>query len=167
MMQHADYLVEIGPGAGRHGGGIVAAGTLEKFLQQPSTTANFLTGKYKIDLLSQQRKGNKKYITLQGCTGNNLKDATLQLPLGKLVCVTGVSGSGKSTLIHETLAPILRQHFYNAVKGPLSYKAIDGLKNIDKVVEVDQSPIGRTPRSNPATYTGIFADHTQFVYAFS
>ncbi|MGY6521896.1 MAG: excinuclease ABC subunit UvrA [Mongoliitalea sp.] len=158
MMLDADYVVDIGPGAGRHGGQIVAAGTPQEILQKKSTTAKYLSGDLKIEIPAQRRTGNGHFLTLKGASGNNLQDVDLKLPLGTMICVTGVSGSGKSTLIHETLYPILNQHFYNSKKEPLPYKSIDGLKQLDKVIEVDQSPIGRTPRSNPATYTGVFSD---------
>ncbi|MEL6539292.1 MAG: excinuclease ABC subunit UvrA [Bacteroidota bacterium] len=158
IMLHSDYLVDIGPGAGRNGGKVVAAGSPEEFLQQRSTTADFLTGKQQIAVPSQRREGTGKQLIITGCRGNNLKDVTLKLPLGKFICVTGVSGSGKSSLIHETLFPILKRHVYKSHATPLPYTAVQGLKHIDKVVEVDQSPIGRTPRSSPATYTGVFTD---------
>lgn len=158
IMLQSDYLIDIGPGAGRHGGTVVAAGTPEAFLEQHSITADFLIGRRQIAVPSQRRKGNEKHLTIVGCKGHNLKDVTLDLPLGKLICVTGVSGSGKSSLIHETLFPILQKHLYKSHATPLSYSTVRGLEHIDKVVEVDQSPIGRTPRSSPATYTGVFTD---------
>jgi excinuclease ABC subunit A len=158
MMVEADYVVDIGPGAGRHGGQIVAAGVPKKILQQGSTTAQYLSGKLKIKLPNKRRKGNGKFLEIEGATGHNLKNLHVRFPLGKMICVTGVSGSGKSSLIHETLFPLLNQHFYRSKKEPLSYKRIKGLEHLDKVIEVDQSPIGRTPRSNPATYTGVFTD---------
>jgi len=158
MMLAADYLLDIGPGAGRHGGEVVSQGTPEEAIKEDTITANFLSNKTKIEIPKQRRKGNGEFIKLKGANGNNLKNQDLTLPLGKLICVTGVSGSGKSTLIHDTLHPILAKEFYNSKKDPLEYKSIDGLKEIDKVIEVDQSPIGRTPRSNPATYTGVFSD---------
>ncbi len=158
MMLQADYVADIGPGAGRHGGKVIAAGTPEDFLRQGGITAEYLTGKRQIAIPERRRSGNKKKIVLKGATGNNLKDVTLTLPLGKMVCVTGVSGSGKSTLIHSTLFPLLSKHFYRSSIEPHPYKSIKGLENIDKVIEVDQSAIGRTPRSNPATYTGVFTD---------
>ncbi|MCG8340425.1 MAG: excinuclease ABC subunit UvrA [Cytophagales bacterium] len=158
MMLHSDYILDIGPGAGKYGGEIVAAAAPEKFINQHSATADFLKGKQQIAVSSQRRVGNGKYLIVKGCQGNNLKNITLKIPLGRMVCVTGVSGSGKSTLIHETLFPILSKHLYRAVREPLPYEAIEGIAHIDKVVEVDQSPIGRTPRSNPATYIGVFAD---------
>ncbi|WP_338764482.1 excinuclease ABC subunit UvrA [Bernardetia sp. ABR2-2B] len=158
MMLAADYLIDIGPGAGRHGGRVVEAGTPTEFLKGDSTTAQYLNEQKKIEVPTERRKGNDKELILKGATGNNLRNVTAHFPLGKMICVTGVSGSGKSTLIHDTLYPILNKHIYRGVKTPLDYKEIEGLKNIDKVIEVDQSPIGRTPRSNPATYTGVFTD---------
>lgn len=158
MMMDADFVVDIGPGAGRHGGQIVAAGTPKEILQKGSTTAKYLSGQLKIQVPTERRKGNGKELLLKGASGHNLKNVDLKLPLGTMICVTGVSGSGKSSLIHETLFPLLNQHFYRSKKEPLTYQSIDGLKHLDKVIEVDQSPIGRTPRSNPATYTGVFTD---------
>lgn len=158
MMLESDYIIDIGPGAGRHGGNVVAEGDPETFLKNNSTTAQYLNGKIGIEYLKERRKGSGEVVSLTGATGNNLKDVDLEIALGTLVCVTGVSGSGKSTLIHDTLFPILNQHFFNSRTEPLPYKKIEGLKLIDKVIEVDQSPIGRTPRSNPATYTGVFTD---------
>jgi len=158
MMLESDYIIDIGPGAGRHGGHVVAEGDPETFLKNNSTTAKYLNGKLGIEYLKERRKGSGEKVVLTGASGNNLKDVDLEITLGTLICITGVSGSGKSTLIHDTLFPILNQHFFNSRTEPLSYKKIDGLKLIDKVIEVDQSPIGRTPRSNPATYTGAFTD---------
>jgi len=158
MMLHADYIVDMGPHAGRHGGEVVASGTPARILKSKTLTADYLTGRKQIDIPAKRRKGNGKSLILKGCTGNNLKGVDVEIPLGKLVCVTGVSGSGKSTLINETLQPILSQHFYKSVKDPLPYKEVSGLDNIDKIVQVDQSPIGRTPRSNPVTYTGVFSE---------
>lgn len=158
MMLASDYILDIGPGAGRHGGHVVAAGDPETFLKNDSTTAKFLSGKIGIQFSKDRRKGSGERLLLTGASGNNLKDVTLEIPLGTLTCISGVSGSGKSTLIHETLFPILNRHFYNSRTEPLSYKKMEGLDLIDKVIEVDQSPIGRTPRSNPATYTGVFSD---------
>jgi excinuclease ABC subunit A len=158
MMLESDYIIDIGPGAGRHGGHVVAEGDPETFLTNNSTTAKYLNGKLGIECLKERRKGSGEKVILTGASGNNLKDVDLEITLGTLICITGVSGSGKSTLIHDTLFPILNQHFFNSRTEPLSYKKIDGLKLIDKVIEVDQSPIGRTPRSNPATYTGAFTD---------
>jgi excinuclease ABC subunit A len=158
MMMESDYVVDIGPGAGRHGGQIVAVGTPEEILKSDSLTSQYLRGIRKIEVPERRRKGTGKKLQLTGATGHNLKNVNLEIPLGTMVCVTGVSGSGKSSLIHETLYPLLNQHFYNSKKAPLAYKSIYGLKHLDKVIEVDQSPIGRTPRSNPATYTGVFTD---------
>jgi excinuclease ABC subunit A len=158
MMVESDYIIDIGPGAGRHGGQVVAEGEPASFLKSNSTTAQYLTGKIRVNPRPERRKGNGKKLVLQGAAGNNLKNVTLNLPLGTFTCITGVSGSGKSTLIHETLFPILNSHFFNSRTEPLPYKKIEGLEFIDKVIEVDQSPIGRTPRSNPATYTGVFTD---------
>lgn len=158
MMMEADYLLDIGPGAGRHGGHIVAQGTPQEVLQSDTMTAQYLSGKKRIEVPAERRKGNGHSLILRGCRGNNLKNIDVEFPLGMLVCMTGVSGSGKSTLINETLYPMLNKHIYRAVKEPLDYDAVEGLEHIDKVVCVDQSPIGRTPRSNPATYTGLFDD---------
>jgi excinuclease ABC subunit A len=154
----ADYVLDLGPGAGVHGGRIVAQGTPDELKNFDTLTTGYINGTLGIKVPAERRKGNGKTLTLKGCTGNNLKNLTVNLPLGKLICVTGVSGSGKSTLINETLYPILNQYFYNGVTKPLPYKEIKGLEHIDKVIEIDQSPIGRTPRSNPATYTGVFSD---------
>ena len=158
MMLASDHLIDIGPGAGRHGGRIVAQGSPDELRQQSSLTADFLNGKAEIPVPEERRSGNKKHLKLTGATGNNLQNVSVRFPLNKLICVTGVSGSGKSTLIHETLYPILNQHFFRGKKRPMPHKKVTGLKHLDKVVEVDQSPIGRTPRSNPATYTGMFTD---------
>ncbi len=158
MMLASDYLVDIGPGAGRHGGHIVAEGSPGEFIKANSTTAQFLTGKLKVPMRNERRPGSGKHLRLSGASGNNLKNINLELPLGTFTCITGVSGSGKSTLIHDTLFPILNKHFFGSRAQPLSYKKTSGLDFIDKVIEVDQSPIGRTPRSNPATYTGVFTD---------
>lgn len=158
MMLESDYIVDIGPGAGRHGGVIVAEGSPQQFLRNNSTTARYLSGELTIPFSKNRRKGSGEWLSLTGASGNNLQNVDLEIPLGTFTCVTGVSGSGKSTLIHDTLFPILNRHFFNARKEPLPYKKIDGLKLVDKVIEVDQSPIGRTPRSNPATYTGVFTD---------
>jgi len=158
MMLHADYVVDMGPLAGRHGGEVVAAGTPQEILQASTLTADYLTGRRKIEIPQVRRPGNGHFLRLNGCAGNNLKKVNLEIPLGKFICVTGVSGSGKSTLINETLQPVLSQHFYNSVQDPLPYETVEGLQYIDKVVEVDQSPLGRTPRSNPVTYTGVFSD---------
>ena len=158
MMLAADYVVDLGPRAGRLGGNIVFAGTPEEMLKTNTLTAQYLNGEKKIEYSHQRRPGNGKKIVLSGATGNNLKNVTVEFPLGKFICVTGVSGSGKSSLINGTLQPILSQKFYRSLQAPLPYGKIEGLENIDKVVTVDQSPLGRTPRSNPATYTGVFAD---------
>ncbi len=154
----SDFVVDLGPGAGVHGGQLVACGTPETILHQSGLTADYLNGKRSIPVPTKPRKGNGKHLEIKGATGNNLKNVSVKIPLGRLVCVTGVSGSGKSTLINETLYPILNHHFFGAVQKPLPYTALNGLEHIDKVIEIDQSPIGRTPRSNPATYTGVFTD---------
>ncbi|MES2387125.1 MAG: excinuclease ABC subunit UvrA [Bacteroidota bacterium] len=158
MMLHADHIVDIGPGAGRHGGTVVAQGTPEEFLRSDAATAKYLDGRLGIKLPAWRRPGNGKFLELLGARGNNLKFVNLKLPLGSMVCITGVSGSGKSSLIHDTLFPILNRHFFRSKRDALAYDSIEGLEHIDKVIEVDQSPIGRTPRSNPATYTGVFSD---------
>lgn len=158
MMLESDYVIDIGPKAGRKGGKVVFAGTPEEMLKSGTLTAGYLNGSLKIEVPAKRRKGNGKKLTLKGCSGNNLKDVDMTLPLGALICVTGVSGSGKSTIINETLQPILSQKFYRSLKEPLPYKAIKGIENIDKVVTVDQAPIGKSPRSNPATYTNVFAN---------
>ena len=158
MMLASDYILDIGPGAGRHGGAVVAEGNPEVFLESGGKTADYLKGIRNIEVPEKRRKGSGKSLLLKNATGNNLKGVDLKLPLGKMICVSGVSGSGKSTLIHETLYPLLSKHFYKSNKDPMPYEAIKGLEHLDKVIEVDQSPIGRTPRSNPATYTGVFTD---------
>lgn len=158
MMLESDFIVDMGPGAERHGGQIVASGPPKDFLKQKSLTARYLSGEMTIPVPKERRKGKGQLLKLTHARGNNLKNVTLEVPLGCMVCVTGVSGSGKSSLIHETLYPLLNQHFYNSRKEPLPYGKIEGLQHLDKVIEVDQSPIGRTPRSNPATYTGAFTD---------
>ena len=158
MMLAADYIVDIGPKAGRKGGEIVFQGTPQDMLKEHTLTADYLNGNNKIPIPETTRTGNGKSIIIRGASGNNLKHIDAEFPLGKLIVVTGVSGSGKSTLVNETLHPILSQHFYHSLKKPLAYDSIEGIENIDKVVDVDQSPIGRTPRSNPATYSGVFAD---------
>ena len=158
MMRAADYIVDVGPKAGRRGGEIVAAGTFEEICQSGSITADYLTGRRRIEPPAELRKGSGEYLTLRGATGHNLKSVDVAIPLGKLVCVTGVSGSGKSSLINGTLRPILTRHLYRSYDQTLPYDSIEGLEHVDKVVVVDQSPIGRTPRSNPATYTNVFAD---------
>jgi len=158
MILSADYVIDIGPGAGVRGGKVVASGPLDKFLKHKTMTCDYLNRIRDIEIPKRRSVKGRKHIVLEGATGNNLKDATLDIPLGLFVCVTGVSGSGKSSLINETLHPILNQHFYRSQKRPLPYRSIKGIDNIDKVIEIDQSPIGRTPRSNPATYVGIFDD---------
>ncbi len=158
MIERADYVIDIGPKAGRFGGQIISKGTPKELLKEKTITAQYLNGKMKIEVPKKRREGNGKSIKLSGATGNNLKNVTVEIPLGKLVCITGVSGSGKSTLINETLYPILNTHFFHAVKKPQPYKKIEGLAHIDKVIAIDQSPIGRTPRSNPATYTDVFSE---------
>ncbi|MDG1397776.1 MAG: excinuclease ABC subunit UvrA [Polaribacter sp.] len=156
MMKKADYVLDIGPGAGKHGGEIVSMGTYDEIIKNKTLTTDYLTGKKKIEVPKERRAGNGKTIKLKGASGNNLKNVSVEFPLGKMICVTGVSGSGKSTLINETLYPILNAHIYRGVKKPMPYKKIEGLENVDKVIDIDQSPIGRTPRSNPATYTKTF-----------
>ena len=158
MMRNADYIVDIGPRAGRKGGEVVFQGTFDEMMKTDTITAQYLNGEQQIALPEQQRKGQGLSLTLKGCRGNNLKNIDVEFPLGKLIVVTGVSGSGKSTLINQTLYPILSKHFYRSLQAPMPYDSIEGLEHIDKVVNVDQSPIGRTPRSNPATYTGVFSD---------
>ena len=158
MMLNADYIVDIGPKAGRKGGEVVFQGTIDEMLKANTITAQYLSGERNIEIPKQRRKGNGNSLWLRGCRGNNLKNIDVEFPLGKLILVTGVSGSGKSTLINETLYPILSKHFYRSLQQPMPYDSIEGLEYIDKVVNVDQSPIGRTPRSNPATYTGVFSD---------
>ncbi|MGY3090729.1 excinuclease ABC subunit A [Hymenobacter sp. UYAg731] len=161
MILHADHVLDIGPGAGIHGGHIVASGTPQEIFNSGSLTSQYLSGQKHIEMQRKKRKGEGTELVLKGAKGNNLKNVTLKVPLGKLVAVTGVSGSGKSTLIHDTLYPILNQYFFNAKREPLAYGSIEGLDLVDKVIEVDQSPIGRTPRSNPATYTGVFTEIRQ------
>ena len=161
IMLKSDYLIDMGPGAGRHGGEVVAASSPKKIKTLKTETAAYLTGKKQIEIPLKRRSGNGKKLTLKGCTGNNLKNVSLTLPLGSMIGVTGVSGSGKSTLINETLYPILNQHFFKAVKKPLPYTELKGLEHIDKVIDINQSPIGRTPRSNPVTYTGVFGEIRQ------
>ncbi len=158
MIESADYVIDIGPAAGKYGGEIVSEGTPEEIKKHDTLTAAYLNGKKEIEIPKERREGNGKTLTLKGATGNNLKNVSVVFPLGKMIGVTGVSGSGKSTLINETLYPILNAFFFNGVKKPMPYKKIEGLENIDKVIDINQSPIGRTPRSNPATYTGVFSE---------
>lgn len=158
MMLASDYIIDMGPKAGRMGGEVVYQGTPQNMLQTETLTSQYLTGKMKLEIPAERRKGNGRSLWIRGAKGNNLKNVDVEFPLGKLICVTGVSGSGKSTLINDTLYPILSQHFYRSLQDPLPYESIEGLEHIDKVVNVDQSPLGRTPRSNPATYTGVFSD---------
>ena len=158
MIEEADYVIDIGPLAGKNGGEIISQGTPKEILSHNTTTTAYLNGTKTIEIPSKRRSGNGNFVQLKGCNGNNLKNIDVKFPLGKMIGVTGVSGSGKSTLINETLYPILNTHFFNAVKKPLEYKSIQGLEHIDKVIDIDQSPIGRTPRSNPATYTGVFSE---------
>jgi excinuclease ABC subunit A len=158
MIEQADYVIDIGPKAGKYGGEIISIGTPAETLASDTITAQYLNGKMKFDIPKKRREGNGKFLKLSGATGNNLKNVTIDLPLGKMICVTGVSGSGKSTLINETLYPILNAYYFNGVKKPQPYKKIEGLEHIDKVIDIDQSPIGRTPRSNPATYTEVFTE---------
>ena len=158
MIEQAAFVLDIGPGAGRHGGEIVSEGTFEDLKSHDTLTADYLTARKEIAIPKERRKGNGNTIKLSGATGNNLKNVSVTFPLGQMICVTGVSGSGKSTLINETLYPILNAHIYRGVKKPMPYKKIEGLEHVDKVIDIDQSPIGRTPRSNPATYTGTFGE---------
>ena len=158
MIERADYVIDIGPKAGKFGGEIISIGTPKETLKSNTITAQYLNGKMKFDIPEKRREGNGKTMKLSGATGNNLKNVSVEFPLGKMICVTGVSGSGKSTLINETLYPILNAHYFNGVKKPQPYKKIEGLEHIDKVIDIDQSPIGRTPRSNPATYTEVFTE---------
>ncbi len=158
MMLNADYIVDMGPKAGRLGGEVVFQGVPKEMLKTETFTSQYLKGKMKIEIPNQRRKGNGRSLCLRGASGNNLKNVEVEFPLGRFICVTGVSGSGKSTLISDTLQPILSQHFYRSLRDPLPYTSIEGLEYVDKVIDVDQSPLGRTPRSNPATYTGVFSD---------
>jgi excinuclease ABC subunit A len=158
MILRADHVIDIGPKAGKYGGQIISQGTPAELLKENTITAQYLNGNLKIEVPKTRRNGNGKFLKLTGATGNNLKNVSIEIPLGQLICVSGVSGSGKSTLINETLYPILNAHFYNAVKKPQPYKKIEGLEHLDKVIDIDQSPIGRTPRSNPATYTDVFSE---------
>ena len=158
MIERADYVIDIGPKAGKYGGEIISKGTPAEILKHHTITAMYMNGEMKIEVPKKRREGNGKFLKLTGATGNNLKNVSIELPLGKMICVTGVSGSGKSTLINETLYPILNAYYFNGVKKPKPYKKIEGLEHIDKVIDIDQSPIGRTPRSNPATYTEVFTE---------
>ncbi len=158
MIERADHVIDIGPFAGKHGGEIISEGTPEEIKKHDTLTASYLNGKKEIKVPEKRREGNGKFIELKGATGNNLKNISVKFPLGKMILVTGVSGSGKSTLINETLYPIMNAHYFNGVKVPMPYKSIKGLDNCDKVIDINQSPIGRTPRSNPATYTGVFSE---------
>jgi excinuclease ABC subunit A len=158
MIEHADYVIDLGPKAGKYGGEIISIGTPEELKTHHTLTADYLNGTKQIEVPKKRRVGNGKFMELKGCTGNNLKNVSIKLPLGKMIGVTGVSGSGKSTLINETLYPILNAYYFNGVKKPMPYKSIKGLEHIDKVIDINQSPIGRTPRSNPATYTGTFSE---------
>ncbi len=158
MIERADYVIDIGPKAGKYGGEIISKGTPEELLSENTTTAQYLNGALKIEVPKTRRTGNGHFLKLTGATGNNLKNVSITMPLGTLICVSGVSGSGKSTLINETLYPILNAHIFNGVKKPMPYKKTEGLEFIDKVIDIDQSPIGRTPRSNPATYTEVFSE---------
>ena len=164
MIERADHVIDIGPFAGKHGGEIISEGTPQELLKQHTLTAAYLNGEKEIEVPKTRRKGNGKKLILKGCTGNNLKNVDIELPLGKMIGVTGVSGSGKSTLINETLYPILNAYYFNGVKKPMPYKSIKGLEHLDKVIDINQSPIGRTPRSNPATYTKTF-DEVRSLYA--
>ena len=158
MIEQADYVIDIGPKAGKYGGEIISIGTPVETLKSNTITAQYLNGKMKLEIPKKRREGNGNFLKLTGATGNNLKNVSIDLPLGKMICITGVSGSGKSTLINETLYPILNAYYFNGVKKPQPYKKIEGLEHIDKVIDIDQSPIGRTPRSNPATYTEVFSE---------
>ncbi|MBT8274315.1 MAG: excinuclease ABC subunit UvrA, partial [Bacteroidia bacterium] len=158
MIEHADHVIDIGPKAGKYGGEIISEGNPEELMTHHTLTADYLNGTKFIEIPTKRRKGNGNFIKLSGCTGNNLKNVSVKIPLGKMIGVTGVSGSGKSTLINETLYPILNNYYFNGVQTPMPYEKIEGLKHIDKVIDVNQSPIGRTPRSNPATYTGVFSE---------
>jgi len=158
MIERADHVIDIGPRAGKYGGEIISEGPPEELENHNTLTAQYLNGEKEIGIPKKRREGNGKTIVLKGATGNNLKNVTITIPLGKMIAVTGVSGSGKSTLINETLYPIMNAHYFNGVKKPMPYKSIKGLENCDKVIDINQSPIGRTPRSNPATYTGAFGE---------
>ncbi|MEJ2162393.1 MAG: excinuclease ABC subunit UvrA, partial [Robiginitalea sp.] len=158
MIEQADYVIDIGPMAGKHGGQIISEGSPEELMHHHTLTADYLSGRKRIEVPEERRKGNGRKIILRGCTGHNLKNVTASFPLGTMIGVTGVSGSGKSTLINETLYPIMNAHYFNGVKTPKPYKSISGLNHVDKVIDINQAPIGRTPRSNPATYTGVFSE---------
>ena len=158
MIMNADHVIDMGPAAGEHGGEVVGQGTPQEFSKAQTLTNDYISGRKEITIPTERRKGNGKSLVLKNASGNNLRDVSVEFPLGKLICVSGVSGSGKSTLIAETLYPILNHHFFRAKKKPMPYKKIEGLEHIDKVIEIDQTPIGRTPRSNPSTYTGVFSD---------
>ena len=158
MIESADHVIDIGPRAGKHGGEIISEGTPEELKLHDTLTADYMTGKREIPTPKKRRKGNGKSIVLEGCSGNNLKNISVEFPLGKMIGITGVSGSGKSTLVNETLYPIMNAYYFNGVKKPMPYKKISGLEHVDKVIDINQSPIGRTPRSNPATYTGVFGE---------
>ena len=158
MILEADYVIDMGPAAGAHGGQVVAQGTPQQFAKAHTLTNDYLNGQKEIIIPKERRTGTGQVLALHDATGNNLKNVSVEFPLGKFICISGVSGSGKSTLIAETLYPILNHHFFRAKKKPLPYRSIEGLQHIDKVIEIDQTPIGRTPRSNPSTYTGVFSD---------
>ena len=158
MIEQADHVIDIGPKAGKHGGEIISQGTPKDILNSGTMTADYLSGVKEIEVPKKRREGNGKFLELKGCTGNNLKNVSIKLPLGKMIGITGVSGSGKSTLINQTLYPILNNYYFNGVMDPMPYKSIKGLEHLDKVIDINQSPIGRTPRSNPATYTGVFGE---------
>jgi excinuclease ABC subunit A len=158
MIEQADHVIDIGPKAGKHGGEIISQGTPKAILYSGTMTADYLSGVREIEVPKKRRDGNGKFLELKGCTGNNLKNVTIKLPLGKMIGITGVSGSGKSTLINQTLYPILNNYYFNGVMDPMPYKSIKGLEHLDKVIDINQSPIGRTPRSNPATYSGVFGE---------
>ncbi|NND79478.1 MAG: ATP-binding cassette domain-containing protein, partial [Maribacter sp.] len=158
MIERADHVIDMGPEAGHHGGEIISEGTPDELKAHHTLTADYITGVKEIAIPEKRRKGNGKKVTLIGCTGNNLKNVSISIPLGQMIGVTGVSGSGKSTLINETLYPIMNAHYFNGVRKPMPYKSIKGLEHIDKVIDINQSPIGRTPRSNPATHTGVFSE---------
>ena len=158
MIEQADHVIDIGPKAGKHGGEIISQGTPKDILNSGTMTADYLSGVKEIEVPKKRRDGNGKFLELKGCTGNNLKNVSIKLPLGKMIGITGVSGSGKSTLINQTLYPILNNYYFNGVMEPMPYKSIKGLEHLDKVIDINQSPIGRTPRSNPATYTGVFGE---------